>query len=143
MILGMTPAMVRTLGLVTVLAACAAEPRKAEPKPEPPSEPEVIAQISATGQAARDLIETIAARCWLDGIARGAAMVVDRRTGRVIIVSDTDDLLYADFLTSTDGRSRVRLTGPLVADPATARRLAQTIDTAEKTGETACPIAEG
>jgi hypothetical protein len=70
-------------------------------------------------------------------------MIVDRNTGRLIIDDDTAMLLTAEFLPPRDGRTRVRLTGPAADDPATALKLAQSVDKAEKTGETACPIAEG
>jgi hypothetical protein len=111
--------------------------------PKPPIGPAIVIRLSESGQPARDLLERVAARCWLDGIVRGAAMVVDRQTGRVIIVSDTDDLLAADFLAPEGGRGRVRLSGPVIADPAKTQRLVETLDLAVRTGETSCPIATG
>lgn len=127
-------------GFVAVLTACAPMPSA---PPKPPIGPDIVVRLSVTGQPARDLIERVAAQCWLDGIVRGAAMVVDRQTGRVIIVSDTADLLAADFLAPEGGRSRVRLSGPVLADPLKARRLVETLDLAVRTGETSCPIATG
>jgi hypothetical protein len=111
--------------------------------PKPPIGPEIVVRLSERGRPARDLLERVAAQCWLDGIVRGAAMVVDRQTGRVIIVSDTDDLLAADFLDAQGGRSRVRLSGPVITDPVKARRLVETLDLAVRTGQTSCPIAAG
>lgn len=129
------------LALAT-LGGCASPPDPSA-QPEAPVDPEVVVQLSEVGQAARDLVESVAAGCWLDGIARGAAMVVDRQTGRIIIVSDTDEILAADFLSPRDGQSRVRLSGPVLADPAKRQRLVETLDLALTTGETSCPIATG
>jgi hypothetical protein len=111
--------------------------------PQPPLGPEIVVRLDEIGQPARNLVEQVAAQCWLDGIVRGAAMVVDRQTGRVIIVSDTEDLLAADFLRSDRGISRVRLSGPVIADPLKTQRLVETLDLAVRTGETSCPLATG
>ena len=83
------------------------------------------------------------AGCWLDGVLRGASMIVDRQTGRIIIVSDTENLLSADYLSPRDGHRRVRLSGPVVADPVKRDRLVETLDLAVTTGKTDCPIATG
>lgn len=124
------------------LAACVPAPRQ-QAQPKPPVGPELVVLISKTGQPARDLLELVAARCWLDGVVLGAQMIVDRQTGRVIIVGDTRDLLAADFLRNKGGRSRVRLSGPVVADPVKADKLVQSLDRAVRTGETACPPLVG
>jgi hypothetical protein len=129
------------LALAALVSACTLPDASAPAKP--PIGPEIVVRLDEHGQPARDLVEQVAARCWLDGILRGAAMVVDRQTGRVIIVSDTENLLAADFLTPKDGRSRVRLSGPVVADPTTQRRLVETLDLAVRTGKTDCPVATG
>ncbi len=126
--------------IAAALAGCATVPSA---PPKPPVGPEIVVRLSERGRPARDLLERVAAQCWLDGIVRGAAMVVDRQTGRVIIVSDTEDLLAADFLPSEGGRSRVRLSGPVVADPIKTQRLVETLDLAVRTGETSCPVATG
>jgi len=133
---------IRALAIAGLLSGCVSIPQAVKP-PKPAIGPDLIVQVSSTGQKARTLIEHVAARCWLDGIVGGAAMVVDRQTGRVIIVSDTEDLLAADFLRPAGGRSRVRLSGPVISDPAKARRLVQTLDHAVKTGDTACPVLQG
>ncbi len=122
------------------LTACASLPSTPA---KPPIGPEIVVRLSQTGQPARDLLERVAASCWLDGIVRGASMIVDRQTGRVIIVSDTDDLLAADFLPPQDRRARVRLSGPVIADPVKRDRLVETLDLAVRTGQTSCPIATG
>lgn len=102
--------------------------------------PEVIVRFSLAGPRARRLLEEVAARCWLDGITRGAQLIVDRQTGAVIIVGDTDDLLSANFLAPRGGRSRIRLSGPVVGNQRKADALVRTLDRAVKTGETFCPI---
>lgn len=100
-------------------------------------------RITQIGTEARTLIEALAARCWLDGIVRGAAMVVDRPNDRIIIDGDSETLLVAQFLPPRDGRTWIRLTGRATEDPQTALKIARSVDKAERTGETACPIAEG
>ena len=105
--------------------------------------PQVIVRIPQRGQVAKTLIEQVGARCWLDGITQGAQMFVDRQTGRIVIVGETSDLLAADFLPPSDERSRIRLSGPVVGDPAKASRLVETLDIASRTGKTDCPIAAG
>jgi hypothetical protein len=103
----------------------------------------MVVLISKTGQPARDLLELVAARCWLDGVVLGAQLIVDRQTGRVIIVDETSDLLAADFLANKGRRSRVRLSGPVVGDPIKANKLVESLDRAVRTGETACPPLVG
>jgi hypothetical protein len=125
--------------LAALLAACA----QPAPPPGPRVQPETIVAFDRTGQPARDLLELVAAQCWLDGVVRGASMIVDRQNGRVIIVSDTEELLEARFLSEKGGQSRVRLTGPVVDDPVKTRRLVETLDLAAATGKTDCPIATG
>ncbi len=119
------------------LAACADEP---PPPPAIASTPEtgLILKIPGTAEDARALLEQVAVGCWLDGVVGGANMLVDRRTGRVQIVSDDADLLTADFAGVSDGKHRVRLWGPAVEDISTARQLARTLDRAIETGETIC-----
>lgn len=131
------------LVLVALTLAGCMRPVQPTAKPRPAVGPEIVVLVSSTGQEARTLIEHVAARCWLDGIVRGAQLIVNRQTGNVIIVGDTTDLLAADFLRPRGGRSRVRLSGPVVADPIKRRRLVQSLDKAVLTGETGCPIATG
>lgn len=136
--------MTRALALIlaAVAAACTPlAPIESTAPPKPSIGPEIIVRIPQRGQAARTLVEHVGARCWLDGIVRGAQMIVDRQTGRIIIVGDTSDLLAADFLPPEDGRSRIRLSGPVVADQVKANRLVETLDLAVRTGKTDCPIA--
>jgi hypothetical protein len=132
----------RRLALVLGAALSGCAPLPSTPA-KPPIGPEIVVRLSETGRPARDLLERVAAGCWLDGVVRGAALVVDRQTGRVIIVSDDHDLLAADFLSSDGGQSRVRLSGPVIADPVKRQRLVETLDLAVRTGETSCPIATG
>ena len=134
------PSLAGRLAAVLLLAACAA------PAPEP-AEPRAAADISGpglplrmamTGEPARTLLERVAASCWLDHVVRGGSMVVDRNTGRVIITSDTADLLVAEIAPAGDGTSLVHITGPAAEDPETAVRLSETLETAVMTGETTC-----
>ncbi|MEM7746257.1 MAG: hypothetical protein AAF409_21395 [Pseudomonadota bacterium] len=124
--------------LVAVLAACAPAQREA-PAPQAASDPEVVVLMARTGQPARDLLEQVAVGCWLDGVVRGASMIVDRNTGRLIIVSDTEDLLTADFVGLKGVQSRIRLAGPVIGDSAKQARLVETLDLAVRTGQTTCP----
>lgn len=101
--------------------------------------PEIVVRFSSRGQNARTLLEQLAASCWLDGIVRGAQLIVDRNSGNVVIVGETTDLLAADFLRPKDGRSRIRLSGPVIGDRIKADKLVATLDRAVKTGQTTCP----
>ncbi len=135
--------MIRVLALTLAVLATACVPVQRQAQPKPPVGPEMVVLISKTGQPARDLLELVAARCWLDGVVLGAQLIVDRQTGRVIIVDETSDLLAADFLANKGGRSRVRLSGPVVGDPIKANKLVESLDRAVRTGETACPPLVG
>lgn len=125
-----------------LLAACAAP----APEPEPRSAlagPGLPLVLAMSGEPARMLLETVAARCWLDHVVRGGSMTVDRQTGRVVISSDVRDLLVAELVPVGDGSSIVRLTGPAAGDPATALKLSETLEIAATTGRTACVRATG
>lgn len=139
--------MIRPPMLAAILAAAACTPLPAPVGPDagalrPAIGPEIVVRFDSGRQAPRYLVERVAARCWLDGVVGGAQMIVNRQTGGIIIVGETTDLLAADFLEPRDGRSRVRLSGPVIAEPAKKSRLVTTLDRAARTGETACPIAE-
>lgn len=127
--------------LVGLLAACAAEPVSPPSQARIPAAPELL--MAQTGQPARDLLERLAAGCWLDGVVRGAAMVVDKSNGRIIIVSDTQDLLIAEFAGVVGDQSRIRLSGPVADNSIKLAQLAVTLEAAERTGETTCPVATG
>lgn len=134
------------LAAALLLAGCAVpaeEPRPAAPAPDLTAAPGLPLALPRTGQAARTLVEQVAAGCWLDGVVRGGSMVVDRQTGRVVITSDTADLLVAEILNAGDGTSVVRLTGPAADDPTMAVRLSETLQRAVETGETSCPPLVG
>lgn len=123
-----------------LVAACAAN----RPAPQPakivhPEEAEsLVVLVSKTGQPARDLIHQLAASCWLDGVVAGAQLIV-KPGGNVEIVGDKYLLVAADYIGLKGARSRWKLTGTALRDPAKRRRLVQTLDTAVKTGETRCP----
>ncbi|MEM0990307.1 MAG: hypothetical protein AAGK00_15645 [Pseudomonadota bacterium] len=139
--------MIRTLSLLAaalVLAACQPPPPQQSAAPaRAATGPQVVVLVSRTGQPARDILEQVAASCWLDGVVGGASMIVDRQSGRIIIVSDTEDLLTADFIGLKGAQSRVRLAGPIVGDAAKQRRLVETLDLAVRTGQTTCPRIVG
>ncbi|HET7410370.1 MAG TPA: hypothetical protein VFJ13_09235 [Paracoccaceae bacterium] len=127
------------LAVALLLAACAT-PQEA---PAPPPEPELAGpglplRMAMTGQPARMLLERVAAACWLDHVVRGGSMIVDRQTGRIVITSETQDLLIAEIVPAGDGTSLVRLTGPAADDPATALRLSETLEIAVTTGRPGC-----
>ena len=126
------------------LAACAQPAQKEAPKAETaPTQPaEVVVLVSKSGQEARDLIHELAARCWLDGIVRGAQLIV-KPDGNLVIVGDTKDLLVAEYIGPKGSRTRWRLTGTVIEEPERTRQLVQSIDKADNTGETACPRATG
>lgn len=136
----------RRLAPLLLLAACAvpAGEEAALPASPPLSGAGLPLALDMTGEPARMLLEDVAARCWLDHVVGGGSMVVDRQTGRVVITSDTADLLVAELVPLGDGTSVVRLTGPAAANPATALRLSETLESAATTGQAACPaVATG
>lgn len=130
------------IGVIVALAACTPL-RPADVAPttgaRPAIGPEVIVRFSPGRRSPRALLEQVAARCWLDGVVRGAGMIVDRQTGRIVIAGETRQLLAADFLRPEDGKARIRLSGPVIADPNKQNRLVETLDLAARTGETGCP----
>ena len=115
-----------------------------QPKPRPakieyPEENHsVTVLVSATGQRARDLMHHVAARCWLDGVVRGAQMIL-KPGGNIEIVGDKYLLVAADYAGLKGARSRWKLTGTALRDPVKRARLVETLDLAVKTGQTACP----
>ena len=132
--------MVAILGAL-LLAACQPVPlpTASTPNPGAPKGPEIVVLVAKTGQPARDLMHHIAARCWLDGIVRGAQLIV-KPGGNLIIVGDTTDLLAADYLGLKGNRSRWRLSGDVIRNRAKTQALVRTLDRAVRTGQTACPI---
>lgn len=130
-----------TLLLLASLAACqtigpAPQPAKVQ---HPVEDASVVVLVSATGQPARDLIHEVAARCWLDGVVRGAQLIV-KPGGNVEIVGDRYLLVAADYVGLKGARSRWKLTGTAMRDPIQRARLVETLDIAVKTGKTSCPI---
>ncbi|MEM9061972.1 MAG: hypothetical protein AAGD13_16040 [Pseudomonadota bacterium] len=131
------------LGLIAVLAACQTaripEPAKIQ---FPEEDHSIVVLVSATGQQARDLIHDVSARCWLDGVVRGAQLIV-KPTGNIEIVGDRYLLVAADYAGLKGARSRWKLTGTALKDPVQRARLVETLDVAVKTGETRCPPIVG
>lgn len=128
--------------LVAVLllgAACQMAPAPQPAKTVHPQEANsLIVLVSKTGQPARDLIHEVAARCWLDGVVRGAQLIV-KPGGNVEIVGDRYLLVAADYVGLKGARSRWKLTGTALGDPVQRDRLVASLDLAARTGETACP----
>ena len=127
------------MGLTACQMARAPQPAKIV---HPQEDHSITVLVSATGQTARDLIHEVAARCWLDGVVRGAQLIV-KPGGNVEIVGDRYLLVAADYVGLKGARSRWKLTGTAVRDPGKRARLVQTLDRAVKTGETSCPILAG
>ena len=128
-----------------VLSGCLAvnQPRPRPAKIEHPEENHsVTVLVSATGQRARDIVHHVAARCWLDGVVRGAQMIL-KPGGNVEIVGDKYLLVAADYMGLKGARSRWKLTGTALRDPYKRARLVETLDLAVKTGKTDCPILAG
>ncbi|MEM7506364.1 MAG: hypothetical protein AAF415_06435 [Pseudomonadota bacterium] len=126
--------------LLLAVAGCAPVQITAPPRPVPEaSGPQIVVRLAVTGQPARDLVESVGASCWLDGVVSGAAMIVNRQTGRIVIDGDTETLVAADFLPGERGISRLRLSGQSIGNPVLRDRLVETLDRAVRTGETRCP----
>lgn len=140
------------LSAAMILGACAADhaDRQAAlsaPDSTPEPEAEEPADLSGPGlplpmalpaAAAREPLENVAAACWLDDIIGGGSMIVDRDTGRIIITSDTEDLLIAEILSAGADSSIARVTGPAAEDPAIALRLSETLDATIAAGHADC-----
>ncbi|MEM7211359.1 MAG: hypothetical protein AAF479_05585 [Pseudomonadota bacterium] len=127
------------LTVFVLLSACQTARLPAPAKINHPEEDHsVTVLVSATGQRARDLIHEVAARCWLDGVVAGAQLIV-KPGGNVEVVGDKYLLVAADYAGLKGARSRWKLTGTAVRDPAKRARLVETLDFAARTGETACP----
>lgn len=127
----------RLILAVLALAACAAEPP--QPTPPPAAAPaDLVLHIERPEAEAMELLEKLAANCWLDSIVGGANLLVDRGAKRLVIVADQSELLDVRFGVRTPLRSQLRLDGPAARDPDKARGLARTLDTADRTGDTVC-----
>lgn len=126
------------LAAVLLLAGCAASPDPAPPAGPVLTGPGLPLRMAMTGKPAQTMLEHVAAACWLDHVVHGGAMLVDRRTGRILISSGGEDLLIAEISPVGDGTSLVRLTGTAADDPETAVRLSETLETAVTTGRPQC-----
>lgn len=109
------------------------------PAEDVPAKPGFTVLVDRTGALARGLIERIAAQCWLDGVVGGAALVVDRQSGKIIIVSETDELLIVENEGLEGSNTRWRLSGPAADEARKAERLRKTLGYALKSGDTSCP----
>jgi len=125
--------------LCLALAACATDEPAPVPVAQVPAQPaNIVYSVQKPEGQARTFVEEVAARCWLDTELRAAAVIVDRQTGRIIVVGDTEALLVADFTPVGDTRTDVALTGPAIEDTARATRLTLRLSQAEASGDTAC-----
>lgn len=131
---------VAVLALLVLVTACAANrPAPSPAKIQYPEEAEsIVVLVSKTGKPARDMMHFLAASCWLDGVVRGAQLIV-KPGGNIEIVGDKYLLVAADYLGLKGARSRWKLTGTALRDPYQRRRLVETLDHAAKTGDTTCP----
>ncbi|MEM7239172.1 MAG: hypothetical protein AAF501_15305 [Pseudomonadota bacterium] len=119
------------------------------PAPKPPSPtlsfegvdgPTLSVDLAIASAEARELVRKVAVRCWLDHVIGGAALLYDERTGRMIMVSDTTDLLAMGFTSASPVATTVRLTGPVLDDLETRVRVLDTLEIAVETGETSCAV---
>jgi len=123
--------------LLLVLAAC--QPiQHSRPLP-PPEGPSILVKVGTTGPAARQFLHNVAASCWLDGVVRGANMIV-APDGTIEIVGDYDLLVAAHFVRREGAASIWRLSGQSIGDPARRAKLVETLDRAVRTGQTRCPL---
>lgn len=129
------------LAAVPLLAACAGPINDTGRGPSTASlDPGTSVRVNKAGPEARQFAEHVAARCLLDGVVGGAAMVVDRATGRVIIVGDHEELVAIDIVPLPRGESRLSLSGPATQDPQMRQAMLYQIERAARTGDTSCPI---
>ena len=120
-------------------AACASDEPAPVPVAQVPAQPaSVVYSVQKPEAEARTFVEEVAARCWLDAELGAAAVIVDRQTGRIIVVGETEALLVADFTPAGDTRTDVAITGPAIEDTARATRLTLRLSQAEASGDTAC-----
>ena len=125
--------------LCLALAACAADDPAPVPIAQTPANPVgVVYTIQKPEAAARIFVEEVAARCWLDTELQAAAVIVDRQTGKIVVVGETEALVVAEFATLGEAATQVALTGPAVDDTARATRLTLRLQQAEASGDTAC-----
>ena len=132
------------LPLLPLLAACTIPNRivnTSEPVP-PPSGPEIVVTLGISGAPARALVQDVALYCWLDGVVAGEEMIVRKDTGRVVIGGQSGVLVAADFLPARGG-SRLRLSGPSIANKGQQDAMVASLDRGVRTGETSCPNLQG
>ncbi|MEL6577328.1 MAG: hypothetical protein AAFQ81_15715 [Pseudomonadota bacterium] len=150
---GLLPSRLRRLAiagaLLGSLAACGTDGGLYQPQDVPPGPPpyplaegsQLTVELGLAQPEAQLFVEEVAARCWLDGVLRADAMIVDRASGRIVMTGETDDLLIVDFIPRADSQAlaALRLSGPAVTNEEQTRRLLEHLERAERTGEVACP----
>lgn len=139
----MLPTSLAGMAVVSMLfAAGCAEAPVAERRAEPTPDQGMRLALMQERAKAFAFVEALAARCWLDGVVGGAAMIVDRGAERLIIAGDTEELLEADLVPGSDP-AIVQITGRAVTNPRLQAQLRSTLAVAERTGETSCPPLQG
>ncbi|MEM6547613.1 MAG: hypothetical protein AAF713_07680 [Pseudomonadota bacterium] len=134
-----------TAALALLLAACARDPITVAPGASLVAAPigtELRLTLTRNRSESFAFLEELAARCWLDDVLMAGGLLVDRRGERLVLSTDDTDRLAADLLPGL-GLGQVRLSGPALDEPATRARLLETLNTADRTGETACPPHSG
>lgn len=106
------------------------------PEPEPVLVPGVIMSVERTGRDAALFVENVAAVCWLDHVIGGTSMIANRINRQFVIVGQNERIVVLDALDETS--ARWRLTGTVLADPATIARLKETLAEADRTGDVSC-----
>ncbi len=123
------------------LGACvtAREPQPVTEAPRPaPTPPGLAFAVGLPEADARVFVEEVAARCWLDTELQAAAVIVDRQTGNLVIVGETERLVEATLSRISADQTRLILTGAAIENKPSARRLVARLREAEATGVTAC-----
>ncbi len=124
--------------LLALLGACAAPAERPAPEPAAPEPGGLSVTLAAPGSIARDRVERLAARCWLDAELAAEVMLVDRRTGEIVAGDATGELLRIAFAPAGALETEVRLAGPALDDPARAGRFEAALARALEGPEPAC-----
>ncbi|MGF1445296.1 MAG: hypothetical protein ACFBRM_03750 [Pikeienuella sp.] len=108
------------------------------PKAQAPSDTTIGVLLKAPGSIARDRVERLAASCWLDDELGAEILLVDRRSGEITAVGGNGDLLRVAFAGRGPLETEVTLSGPALADPDRAERMAGALSRVLEGAEPAC-----
>lgn len=106
--------------------------------PTPLAGPERLVRVPAPLETARERVEILAARCWLDAELAAEMLLVDRRGGTMIAVGETEELLQIAFRPGAAQTTLVTLSGPALADPDRAGRMTAALDRVLEGTDPAC-----